>query len=117
MRFEFDSAPVIKKFKKASKNAGNIVEDAVKELGTIAFKSARQIVPVDTGRLKTSIEVELERQNLISKVEIGTDVPYAAYVEYGTSRQRAQPYMRPSLTQARRQAGPVVKAVINEYLK
>lgn len=117
MRIEFDFTPVIKKFENASKNAGNIAEDAVKELGTIAFKSARQIVPVDTGRLKTSIEVEFERQNLISKAEIGTDVPYAGYVEYGTSRQRAQPYMRPSLTQARRQAGPVVKAVINEYLK
>lgn len=117
MRFEFDFRPTIKKFENASKNAGNIAEDIVKELGTIAFKSARQIVPVDTGRLKISIEQKFERRDLISEAEVGTDVPYAGYVEYGTSRQRAQPYMRPSLTQARRQAGPVVKAVINEYLK
>ena len=28
---------------------------------------------------------------------VGTDVEYAVYVEYGTSRMAAQPYMRPAV--------------------
>jgi phage gpG-like protein len=31
---------------------------------------------------------------------VGTDVEYAVYVEFGTSRNRAQPYLRPAVERA-----------------
>lgn len=41
---------------------------------------AQKLVPVDTGRLKTSISVKMENEI----VYIGTNVFYGKYVEYGT---------------------------------
>lgn len=54
---------------------------------------AKSIVPVDTGKLKNSITSEFPSQ---TKAIIAPHTDYAAYVEFGTRRQRAQPYMRPA---------------------
>jgi len=50
-----------------------------------------------TGRLRASITYEIEtgKDEIIGKV--GTNVKYASNVEFGTSKQSAQPYLRPSL--------------------
>ncbi len=73
------------------------VEDKAEfTLGVVSRKvaaTARGIVPVRTGTLKDSIEVQQE--NLTA--HIGSNVHYAAYVEAGTSKQSAQPYLRPAL--------------------
>ena len=58
---------------------------------------AQRIVPVDTGRLRGSINVKKE---YLSKV-IGTNVEYAAFVEYGSPEGTGpnggpKPYMRPA---------------------
>ena len=34
------------------------------------------------------------------EAEVGTNVEYALYVEFGTSKQSAQPFMRPALDKA-----------------
>ncbi len=54
---------------------------------------AKSVVPVDTGKLKNSITVEFPNQ---TKAIIAPHTEYAAYVEFGTHRQRAKPYMRPA---------------------
>jgi HK97 gp10 family phage protein len=53
--------------------------------------------PVDTGRLRASIthEIASDVEGLVGRV--GTDVEYAPYVEFGTGRMAAQPYLRPAL--------------------
>ena len=45
-------------------------------------KRAKKNCPVDTGRLRSSIEIELLAVGLVGK--IGSAVPYALYVEKGT---------------------------------
>jgi len=45
--------------------------------------------PVDTGRLRNSIKVKLEGKSLIVWM-----VDYGAFVEFGTSRQRPNPFIR-----------------------
>jgi HK97 gp10 family phage protein len=50
--------------------------------------------PVDTGRLRNSIAVEIQDEGLSALV--GTNVEYAPFVEFGTSRQRPQPYLFPA---------------------
>ena len=62
-------------------------------LGEIGAQEARRIVPVDTGRLRASIRYEIEDEEL----HLQADTPYAGFVEYGTHRQRAQPYLRPAI--------------------
>lgn len=63
-----------------------------KEIENIAFLTesySKQVVPVDTGRLRSSISTDIG--NLRAKVTTGTD--YAVYVHEGTRRMRARPFM------------------------
>lgn len=61
--------------------------------------AAKRLCPVDTGRLRASITHRLGEDAESPFAEVGTDVEYAAYVEFGTSRTRAQPYLRPALAE------------------
>lgn len=62
--------------------------------------AAKRLCPVDTGRLRSSITNELgtDAEGLVAV--IGTDVEYAPYVELGTSRMAAQPFLLPALEAA-----------------
>lgn len=61
---------------------------------------AKQLAPVDTGRLRSSITHEVERQGEEVVGRIGSNVEYAAHQEFGTSRMAAHPYLRPALPAA-----------------
>lgn len=54
---------------------------------------ARELVPVNTGKLRDSIKIEKDGSDFI----IGSDEEYSGFVEYGTLRQSPQPFMRPAL--------------------
>lgn len=63
-------------------------------------RAAKQLCPVDTGRLRASINHRLEADGQGLVAIIGSDVEYAPYVEFGTRYMRAQPYLRPALNAA-----------------
>lgn len=56
------------------------IMDGLMDAGKLIQQTAKNICPVDTGQLRNSIEVT----SVEDKVEIGTNVEYAPYVEYGT---------------------------------
>jgi len=56
---------------------------------------------VRTGRLRGSITWRLGRDGTGLYADVGTAVHYAPYVEGGTSRMPAYPYLRPALDAAR----------------
>lgn len=61
-------------------------------------RDAKSMAPVgETGNLRASIENEVESKRKAIIAEVGSNVEYAPYVEYGTSRMEAQPYLRPAL--------------------
>ena len=70
-------------------------ERSLEIIGLTAEKYAKEIVPVDTGRLRTSITHEVDAKD----VYIGSNVEYAPHVEYGTIHQKAQPFLRPAATE------------------
>lgn len=57
---------------------------------------AKNRAPVDTGALKNSISTSTQGNRDFARGEVGPTVNYGAYVESGTSRMRAQPYLRPA---------------------
>jgi HK97 gp10 family phage protein len=61
---------------------------------------AKTLVPVDTGTLKNSIQVDEVTDRM---AEIAPHTDYAEHVEFGTSRMAAQPYMRPALDEHERE--------------
>ena len=63
----------------------------------IAEDYAKKEAPVDTGNLRNSITNEVEMSE--KAAYIGTNVEYAPYVELGTSRSKAQPYLKPAATE------------------
>lgn len=59
-------------------------------------RDAKLLVPVDTGELRRSLETGINKSTYSINAEIGTDVEYSEAVEFGTYKQRAQPYLIPS---------------------
>lgn len=75
-------------------------EDDLVRVGLRVQARARSLCPVDTGRLRSSIVMRKGRDGMGFYVEIGTNVSYAPFVEFGTSRQRAQPFLLPAVAEA-----------------
>ncbi|MCU1617790.1 MAG: hypothetical protein JWO98_5330 [Frankiales bacterium] len=69
-------------------------------LGPRVVGNARRTVPVRTGHLEENIVDEVGRDGGVITLRVGTDVPYGIYVELGTSRMAAQPWLRPAVLQA-----------------
>ena len=70
------------------------IEQALIAIGLTAESYAKSDCPVDTGRLRNSITHEVRMNE--NAVYIGSNVEYAAFVEIGTQRMKARPYLRPA---------------------
>lgn len=81
---------------KMLKKKGIQVQRAAKQ-----HASGRPGPNVQTGRLRSSISEELVHDGDELVERIGTDVDYAPYVELGTSRAPAYPFLRPALDAAK----------------
>ena len=116
------------------------VEIALEMVGLEAEKYAKMKCPVDTGLLRNSITHALDGESTaISEytdnlgkqsgsydgeapkgagnkrvVYIGTNVEYAQDVEYGTSKQKAQPYLKPAVTNHIDEYKKIVKSTLKE---
>jgi len=82
--------------------ANSRVRKAVQEqIGKSALNiqfGAKKRCPVRTGALRNSITVDFYG---IMSAQIGPHMPYAPYVEYGTRKMRAQPYLFPAFEEER----------------
>lgn len=79
---------------------------ALEKIGLIAEGYAKRLCPVDTGRLRNSITHTDDGE----AEYIGTNVEYAPYVELGTSRTRAQPYLKPAVVDHANEYKKIVEA-------
>ena len=92
----------------SDKNAA--VVRALEAIGLQAEGYVKLLTPVDTGRLRNSIS----HAQYDEKTEaVGTNVEYAPYVELGTRRMSAQPYLRPGVENHAEE----YKAIAEYYLK
>ena len=101
------------------------MKEALREVARRVVQDAKALCPVDTGSLQRSIraeeyppQVSIYRIYVVAGGKIinpktRRKVDYAAYVEYGTSRAPAQPFLRPALEQNR----PLLREVLMNSLK
>lgn len=68
---------------------------ALEAIGIQAEGDVASLAPVDTGRLRDSITHETHAEE--ESVYVGTNVEYGKYQEYGTSRMRAHPFLKPGI--------------------
>lgn len=77
--------------------------EAAKEVAKLMLEKARRIVPVDTGKLKANLRTEIVKIPNGYRVTLYVDldeVEYALYVEVGTYKMQAQPYVGPATLMA-----------------
>lgn len=86
-----------------------VIRAAVRKGAILVRNKAREKVPVKTGTLKKSIKIRSNRvANGIISFKIGptndkkkgTDVFYGRFIEFGTSKMAAKPFMRPALDES-----------------
>ena len=69
--------------------------------GLIIAGNMKRRSPVDTGRLRGSITTNVDSDGDGPYSDTGPGTDYAEYVEYGTTRQPAQPYAEPGFQASR----------------
>lgn len=88
-----------------SKAIDNAVSHAISEAENICKREA----PIDTGNLRRSIHALKQNQGQASLV---SNVGYWAYVQYGTSKQSANPFV----TRTANKIAPKLKEYVREEL-
>ena len=85
---------------------------ALELIGGKAESYAKKNCPVDTGRLRNSITHARFDEN--TEV-IGSNVDYAAFVELGTYKMAAKPYLRPAAEIHTSEYKAIIKSVMSGF--
>ena len=80
---------VIAELTKYGKNSQKLILKEALIAGFSIQSKAKVSVPIDTGLLRSSINTTKQKEG----VKVGTNVEYAAFIEDGTSKMRARPYL------------------------
>lgn len=89
---------VIKNLDSFNNHIEKEVEKEIINTATKVQARAKQRCPVDTGSLRNSISIKKLDD---MEVEVGAYMPYAAYVEFGTYKMKARPYLFPAFEEER----------------
>lgn len=88
---------------------GPALSRGLEQVGLAAEGHAKAACPVDTGRLRNSItHAQLDAHH----EAIGTNVEYARYVELGTSRADAQPFLVPAASEHSSEYRAIMRAAL-----
>lgn len=88
------------KLKKIERAATNEIEQALVNSALFVERDAKINAPVDTGRMRSALNHNLENAGTNNPYsEVISPVEYSKYVEFGTSKQSAQPFLYPALKQ------------------
>lgn len=90
--------------------------EAAEIFKTVFLDVARELVPVRTGYLKSTIAAEIGEAS-IGEVTAEASADYAQYVEFGTYRQMAQPYFIPAIEAALEEWGLAAQKAYDEALE
>jgi len=80
------------RIEKAVNSLDERIMEGLEIVGENIVADAKAFAPVKTGRLRDSIGKKIVNREL----EVYAEAEYAAYVEFGTSRMRPQPFLRPA---------------------
>lgn len=105
--------------------AKRTLRKALRAGGKLFFKEAKRLVPVDTGRLMSSLKLQGRRSKNSIKYEITTgyktmylgDEYYGAFVEYGTKYQKEQGFIRYAFDDNKNKALNEIQAKLDAELR
>lgn len=88
------------------------VKSLVKETSYKIERTAKQLAPVRTGHLVRNIKTRFNKGGLVGVVT--SNAEYSIYVEYGTRKMAAQPYMTPAAFQHQDKFAEEVNRIIKK---
>lgn len=103
------------------------VEAAMRAGAMLITNRAKSLAPYETGTLRRSIHEQVVRvgDGIVARIGVpsladdGTDLGYAVYQEFGTSRMTAHPYLRPAFNEQRdaaiQEVGEAMKEIIRHH--
>ena len=103
------------------------VSAALREVAEVIKEDAKTLCPVDTGSLRASIrreavarpagdiwEVGVRAGGYVTNPKTRRKVDYAKYVEFGTSRTRPKPFLRPATLSNRVKIEDAIRRAVSE---
>lgn len=97
MSFEQDIARAKKQLAEMDRRIGANLPAIAKAGATVLHAGALELVPVRTGKLKKSLKLKAGKRRPTSAEHlVVSDVFYAPFVEFGTSKRSARPFLRPA---------------------
>jgi len=91
------------------------IEVGLTAVGMLVEDDAKLYCPVDTGALITDIKYIVDMSDVV--VRIGTAVEYSPYVEFGTRKAAAQPFLRPAVDNNRENIKGCFESAANDAIK
>jgi len=109
-----------KQLERALKNVnkaaeGRALRKATKAGAEVIVQEARNKAPYKTGKLKRAIRSKFgQARGRIVTVEIGPAprAHYGGFLEVGTSRMPAQPFLRPAMDETKQEAVDILRAAL-----
>ncbi len=98
---------------KVIKSMEDAISKALEASALVVEGAAKNLAPVDTGNLRNSITHEVEKK----EARVGTNVEYAPFIELGTVKMAAQPYLNPALEQNKGNIKKIFADALKEAVK
>jgi len=98
----------------APNKVGKAVDESMGLAAAMGEAEAKRVVPVKTGTLQRSIYSTRES---FMKWVLGTRVFYGYFVEYGTSRMRARPFLRVGMATALTKFAEILNNSLEKWFK
>lgn len=94
---------------------GERLESAMEKAVQLVEREAKERAPIDTGNLRASIASEV-RTDVESAVQgiVGSNVEYAPFQEFGTSKMGASPFLQPAIEANRKQILDLFMRAVHE---
>ena len=83
---------------------------ALEAIGAVVAGKAKGLAPVDTGALRADIRYEVAPHENAVYIGNTEEIPYAKYQEFGTSKMKAHPYLKPAATGSKADIHQIVQA-------
>lgn len=94
------------------------VQQVLKNGAIRVAERARELVPVRTGHLLASIRADVgdveDSEEAFDPVQVTAETPYASFVESGTSRMEAEPFLGPAIDEIEPQVLEEIDSILAE---
>ena len=125
MALDFNFGDLEQKLTGLSRKVSNELTDKALEAGgDIVLNEMVKNVPVDTGFLRSRLDIKMKGSNINRKADVGIlnnqdkSATYGYYQEYGTARMVGKKWMKKSYQNSSKEAKEEIsKVIVNEILK